>query len=514
VDLAWYYLPLVFVTPLLLGVALLRCAGIGTATDRLAYAAWAYVAGMLGTATLLFPWLCLGLPPNPWLLHLVLLGAAACCFLLSRHLHAHEDQPAPVLWESTGRVERAFYIGVLALVLVVSGQRLMGGNLLPIADGDEAMIWSAKAKLIVSSGGFGQRLAENAPGLEHGPTFPDAFSPAIDKALQEPSFAQNKTFRDAPRTGPNHHLDYPVLNPLLQVWVFAHAGGPLEWQNRLPIQGFGIALLLLLAAGLRQVLRPALVACCLVIFVAIDETLTQMRTCYADVMVAVGLAIACDAWFRSQRDRQGPWWWLVLLGLSVAAWSKNEGMMYLGVALIAGLLACWQRLPGPASHNPFELRLGVLVIPFLFVGATLSINYAFGFTNDLIESSATGTSLFDRLLNPGDRAAAIGGFTLDSLLLSRDRCFVFLAFLVLLISCPVRAVTGPLRAPGIFLMLSIVMVFVVYLATPAKIHWHLFTSLPRVMWQLTPCMLLWMAYLLRELTSSWASTASPETQAA
>ena len=153
------------------------------------------------------------------------------------------------------------------------------------------------------------------------------------------------------------------------------------------------------------------------------------------------------------------------------------------------------------------------MVPFLFVGATLSINHVFGFTNDLIGSSATGTSFFERLLNAGDRGAAIAGFTFDSLLMSPDRCFVFLVFLVLLISCPVRAVTGPLRAPGIFLMLAILMVFVVYLATPAKIHWHLFTSLPRVMWQLTPCMLLWMAYLLRELTSSRGSAATPETQA-
>jgi len=514
VDLAWYYFPLVFITPLVLGVALLGCAGIATATDRLAYAGWAYIAGMLGTAAVLFPWLCLGLPPNPWLLHLVLLGVAACCFLLSRRQRPQEHHDASTPWRNTGRVERVFFIGVLALVLVVSGQRVMVGNLLPIADADEAMIWSAKAKLIFSSGGFGQHLGESAPGLEHGAAFPDAFAPAIDKALQDPTFAQNRTFQDAPRTGPDHHLDYPVLNPLLQVWVFAHAGGPLEWQNRLPIQGFGIALLLVLAAGLRQVLRPALVACCLLIFTAIDETLTQMRTCYADVMVAVGLAIACDAWLRSQRDRQGPWWWLVLLGLSVAAWSKNEGMMYLCVALVAGMLACSQRLPGPASHNPFGGRAGVLLVPFLFVGATLSINFAFGFTNDLIESDATGMSVFERLLHSGDRVVAIAGFTFDHLLISRDRCFVFLVFLVMLISCPLLAVKGPLRAPGIFLILAIVMVFLVYMATPAKIHWHLFTSLPRVMWQLTPCMLLWMAYLLRELTSSTVSTASLETQAA
>jgi hypothetical protein len=188
--------------------------------------------------------------------------------------------------------------------------------------------------------------------------------------------------------------------------------------------------------------------------------------------------------------------------------------MYLCVALVAGMLACWQVLPGPASHNPFGGRARVLLIPFLFVGATLSINHVFGFTNDLIESSATGMSVFERLLHPGDRIAAIAGFTFDSLLFSRDRCFVLLVFLVLLISCPVLAVTGPLRAPGIFLMLAILMVFVVYLATPAKIHWHLYTSLPRVVWQLTPCMLIWMAYLLRELISSWVSTASPETQAA
>ncbi len=499
-DLAWYQFLLVFITPSLLGVGLLRYAGIGASEDRLAYAAWAYVAGMMATGTLLFLWLCLGLPLSAGLLHPLLLAAAGLCFFLSRRRSERRDQAAAAAtpWQRSGRLEKSVFAAILALVLVATCQRIMDGNLLPIADADEALIWSTKAKLIHSSGGFGQDLAQNARGLEHSAAFFDAFEMAIQKGLQDPALTQNKILMDAPRTAPNHHLDYPVLNPLLQVWVFAHAGGPLQWENRLPIQGFALALLVLLAAGLRHVLRPALVAALVAIFAVMNETLTSTRTCYADVMVGVGMVIACDAWLRSQQDRTGPWWWLVLLGLSVAAWSKNEGMMYLCVAVVAGLLACWGRLPGAASHNPFAGRAGVLVIPFLFLGATLSINFIFGFTNELIGSEASGSSFLERLMDQQDRGAAIAGFTFDKLLMSRDRYFVFLGFFVLLASCPARAFTGPQRACSLFLVLAVFGILAVYMATPAKIHWHLATSAPRVTWQLAPCMLLWMGYLLRE----------------
>ncbi|MHC4513933.1 MAG: phospholipid carrier-dependent glycosyltransferase [Planctomycetota bacterium] len=497
-DLAWYQFPLVLATPVLLGIALLRCARIGPAVDRLAYAAWAYVAGMMGTATLLFLWLCLGLPLNAWLLQLFLLGTASFCFFISRTPREHEVQAHAMQSQEFPLRERAFFVGALVLVLLATCLRIMDGNSLPVADGDEALVWATKAKLIHSSESFGQQLAENVSGLEHGPAFADAFTVAIEKGLRDPELAQNRMLLDAPRTAPDHHLDYPVLNPLLQVWIFAHAEGQTEWENRLPIQGFALALLLVLAAGLRRVLRPAIVALCLIVFAVMDETVTQTRTCYADVMVAVGVAIACDAWLRGQQQRDGPWRWLVLLGLSVAAWTKNEGMMYLCVALVAGLLACWQRLPGKPSRNLFEHRAGILVIPFLFVGATLSLNFAFGFTNELVGSDATGTSFFERLLDQQARVAAIAEFTFDELLLSRDRCFVFLGFLVLLVLCPVRAVTGPQRAPGLFLVFAMLGILTVYLATPSKIYWHLATSAPRVVWQLAPCVLLWMAYLMRE----------------
>ena len=75
-DLPWYCLLLVFLPPLVLGATILRCARIRPVSDPLAYLGWTYVTGMLATATLLFLWVCLGLPPKAWLLHLVLLATA------------------------------------------------------------------------------------------------------------------------------------------------------------------------------------------------------------------------------------------------------------------------------------------------------------------------------------------------------------------------------------------------------------------------------------------------------
>ena len=443
----------VFLVPTLLGIGLLHSLGIRLRDDRLAFFGWAYTAGSFGTGAVLFAWLWLGWPLDARLLApALLLLAAALGFIGSRTDHTAADSERPPARASA--LERWLLVSFVVVLLLVTLDRILLSSFWPITLRDEARIWALKAKLLFHAGGFNDVFRAHAGW----------FMPS--------------------------HLDYPPLNPLLQVWTFAHAREILHVENRLPIQCFAVALVLAGAGALRQLVRPGLAAVLLVLLISAEHTIVQSKSGSADLMVALGFLVALDAWLRWMRTGSPRWWKLCMLGLAFMMWSKNEGALYFCAFAGAASLS-FARPSFRARHGlPSGRLLAWVLLPLGITAATWWTNAHFGFANDMATGSALDIIMerFDARIGP---VLAYHGNILARLPEHNHLLFVVLAAFV--VAFPARSFRGTLQMPTSMLLMVLTAYVVVYLATPQNLDWHLSTSATRVFYQSLPVLTLWVA---------------------
>jgi hypothetical protein len=319
--------------PAVLGAGVVRWLGLSPRCGRRVFAAWSYLAGQLALAPVTYLWLACRQPLPGWSLPLLAaLGGAA--LLQAAHRRARPAAPAAA-------PDRWLGLATAVLALVCIDQFLLIG-VQPILGGDDADIWSAKAKALYSAPGFALQIALGYP----------------------------------------QHADYPMLNPLVQVLAFATNGRILQFENRLPIQCFGLALLLLLSSAAGRVAPRWAAAAALVAFAGSSFSWCTMSA-YADVLLALGVFGAVDGWLRWQATGEPVWWRLANVGLAAALVSKNEGAM-LALAAGAAVLAV-RLLQGRASQRPLGRRWWWLAVPVAAITLQRAFDAWFGLHNDLLD---------------------------------------------------------------------------------------------------------------------------------
>ena len=431
------------------------------------------MAGALITALVEFAWLWTGFPLRG-LLVVVPAASLVCTGLAAlrarRHVGTEDAAPPP---ECTAtRV-------VLVLLLAVTVQRVLIASTEGVTSGDELYLWSYKAKLIFEAGGFNDEFLRLA-------TRPVA---------------------------PLFHADYQLLNPLLQVWVFAHAGEITHFANRLPIQGFAVAWVLLVVAALRRWTGPAWTGLLALLLVALPTVSILARTAHADLMVGLGALMAADAWLRWRNGRR-PWAWrLVCIGLAVMLWSKNEGMLYLCGFAAAFAVACPSPRRAWAALAGLGRELAWLGLPLAILVLHWGFNAHFGFQNDLVQGDAYGKPFWEIAYERAGEnlGPVLAYFGREGLVGAELTNWLLLTFLACLVAAPRRAFGGA-RGPMALALLAVLVGFLlVYTGTPkggdaalrlrlppgAGVAWHLKTSAPRLLVQILPCVALWLALFLR-----------------
>lgn len=179
------------------------------------------------------------------------------------------------------------------------------------------------------------------------------------------------------------HADYPLLNPLAQMQAFAAVGRVLHWENRAPVQAFGVALLVLLASALAARARPAMAAATLL---ALLGTRLSAYGCsaYADVMLAALAFGAFDALLRA-RDGDGRRWWpvaCVLLAGAVA--TKQEGLLVAGA--VVAPFAAERALAGPRRAVADWRGAAWLALPALAAFGQARFVAAYGLASDMLDA--------------------------------------------------------------------------------------------------------------------------------
>jgi len=454
----------VLLVPFAVGAACLRVFGHRRSDDALAWPAWSYVTGALVTGGAVASWAHLGLPLRAAGLVPALVAVAAGAFLLSLR---NSREPRP-----TQRTPWPLVVAVAALAAVTI-DRLAVVDARAVIRGDEAQIWAAKAKVLFHLGRIDERFGENAK-----------------------------------RAGFVLHPDYPALNPLLQVWAFVVWGGASDVVGRIPIQAFTLAVVFALAGALRRTLRPGVAAACLGLGLPSLAVPPIVETADSDVMVALGLLLAFDAWTSFAASAEGRDLARAAIGLALAAGSKHEGELLAVVSVAAGAVAMARDRELRRRLFPTPLRLSWLALPAAAIGGTWLANFLHGFSNDLV-SNPTGKPFWVlAFAQLPDRAAPVARAFAGEILLDVGATrLVLLAFLATCVLAPRVAFAGARLAPALALLLAIGVELLVFVGSYAPLEWHLSTALLRVFSQLVPAASLVNAQALATLVPRFAAPA-------
>lgn len=456
----------------LLGAATALGLGFDPRREACTFLGLAWGAGVLLTTALLFALYHAGMPPTGALfpLLLVLLGLGG--ILAFRRTVGGTPPPTSPGWER----------GLFALAVVVALAATLSDSaraaFQPILDGDEAHLFALRAKIAFVGEGFGEHFR-----AETG----------------ERNFVR--------------HPDYPLAAPLLHLWAYLRAGEIVHATNRVPIQLFMPALLLVFAGALRRRVRPALAAVSVLALAVLPTYGRLSRDALTDGVVAFCVVLAADGWmrWREDGDLRGPR--LVALGFGLALFSKNEGAMYGVLALVAVGLGFALRSRAPRTPGVGASRIWWL-LPLGALAMTAGFNAAHGFRSDIWTGSPFqgeyGPRPWEVLASESvGRLGTVLGFLARRHLASFPGTIALpLMGCLLVLVAPRRVTAGALLVPWIFLGLSTVALALAYLATFQPLDWHLHTSAQRVGWQTIPALLLVVSVALARLEPRFAPGSS------
>ncbi|MEE9393831.1 MAG: hypothetical protein V3W41_15125 [Planctomycetota bacterium] len=452
-------------TPWLLGASILAALGIRWREDRTGFVAWAWLAGALASGLVCMASLALGLPFS--LLRVLPLAA-----LVPFSLVAWRRAPSPGFHRDEGP-SKVFCL-LAALVMIAATVHVLAANASPVTTNDEGDFWSLRAKIMYVCGDFGDDWRwHTAP--ERSP---------IDLAH-----------------------DYPELNPLLQFWVYVNAGEIVHFENRLPIQFFALATLLMMMSLLGCRVRPWLAISLVVIYATSDHFLRMSALAYGDLMVAAGATLALQGWLRYRESGATKFAALGALGLSIATWSKNEGLLLL-LTSVAVLLFVALKVEGSVAERLKRHRRPAawLLLPLGFAALARGFNLWFGFKNELLNPASDKSSPLGRALShlPEHSGTYLEWFFRELLGKPAVGHAIILVFAVLLLLAPKRFVSGARAVPILVILLFFAGVSAVFFSGTREFAWYLQTSGRRVFFQMAPAIIVLAASFVAELNTKIA----------
>ncbi len=301
------------------------------------------------------------------------------------------------------------------------------------------------------------------------------------------------------------HPDYPLLLPasVMRSWVFA--GGETVAGPILVAFVFAAGIVLLLYSGLallRGKLRASVAA---MVLVGTPFFMGHAAAQYADVPLAffylATLVLLCLA-DRESADSRGL---LALAGLAcgMAAWTKNEGLLFMACILLArtwtsartsGVRACWSRMR--------PLLAGLLPVALII----LFFKIAYAPPNDILGPAGRASAL-ERVLTPS-RYATIGEWFLkEAFAFGRWEELPFIpvspvplllgALVLFGIKPDARRLPGPATAAWT-LALTLAGYFFIFLITPNTLEWQLSSAGGRLLIQLWPSALFVFFMVIRD----------------
>jgi len=307
------------------------------------------------------------------------------------------------------------------------------------------------------------------------------------------------------------HTDYPLMlsGTIARCWTYL--AGERLWIPQLVAAAFTLLGAGLLTAGVARLRGTSHGWLAGLSLLGTVFYLSRGASLYADVplscffLAALLLLAFYDAGRRSSPGL------LVLAGLSaaLAAWTKNEGLLFLAIVLVVRALLAWRRSGGRGMLRETSALLAGAA-PVIMVVVLFKVSIAA--ENDIV-AGQTWHTLLSRLTDASRIA-----FILKSLVETLWHVGKALVLILPLAWLLVGGASDRSRSalPGLVAVLAAMLAgyFFVYLATPHDLAWHVSSSMDRLLVHLWPSMLLAAflylgdptEYIWRETSASPAST--------
>ncbi|MFZ5830204.1 MAG: hypothetical protein ACOY3P_08950 [Planctomycetota bacterium] len=291
------------------------------------------------------------------------------------------------------------------------------------------------------------------------------------------------------------HPDYPLLVPATSVRLWAYSGADNTWTPALAGSLFTFATAGILLFGLCRLRNVSMALLAGMALMGNVAYLTRGASQYADVPLGFFM-LATVLLFALHDAQEQPS--LGLLGLAgmtagLAAWTKNEGQMFLVVVALTRIVIGWKQGGASAVMRQTAVFLAGSA-PAILVLGLFKMSVLVG--NDLV----TGQDWHATLSRLSDGSRYL--FVLERLvhyLFRVGKAYIVILPLAWLLLGGARDRSGKVL-PGIVVILSMMLAgyLMVYVVTPHDLAWHVNTSMDRLLVQLWPILLLAVFWYLAD----------------
>lgn len=290
-----------------------------------------------------------------------------------------------------------------------------------------------------------------------------------------------------------YHHDYPLLLQctVARFWVWDNAI-TLATPKILSIT-WGIcslAILFSVVAWLRSAILATIIS---LVYLAYMPLPLWSAMQYADIPLACYMTLACAMLIASQQFPGHFRRFSFLAGFFAgsAAWCKNEGLVFAMLIIIWWAFLGFRRRQTGIQHAAAALFAGLCIIG----SATVLLKLGFASESDLASENA---NLYG-LLTDGERHRIILG-SIGSLLRGRWDAgpLLLLVLAFLLKQYPFRRISNP--GPLLCALGMLTIYYLIFVATPYDLAWHLRTTVDRLLLQIWPILLLGFAVLFNKDT--------------
>lgn len=294
----------------------------------------------------------------------------------------------------------------------------------------------------------------------------------------------------------NAHPDYPLLLPSFVARAWKSGGNMDAIAPALTSLLFFLALVALLVSAIALIRGAAAAMLAGLVILSTTSLLTWAPAQYADIPMAFYYLSAVALILLSAANNEP--WPLLWAGLcaSFAAWTKNEGVVFLAVFIVCVAFSLLQRGRTGAVSSISWLAAGA--IP----GVALTLWFKFFLapvSDPLLKQGASGLS---RLHEIGRYTELAGGFftNLWNLGSGVTHPLILLAILAILVRWQIE---DRYRLPALVAASVLALVFLSYcgvlLITPYTLSWQVQTSFDRLILQVWPGVLLIFFVFLRRI---------------
>jgi 4-amino-4-deoxy-L-arabinose transferase-like glycosyltransferase len=290
------------------------------------------------------------------------------------------------------------------------------------------------------------------------------------------------------------HPDYPLLitGSVSRAWVYGDTETALI--PTLIAATFTLATVVMLYVSIKMFRGPEVAMVAVLVVIVSPRFVLVGVAQYADIPLSYFILTALLLTYLRSHFPASQNKLLILAGLAagMAAWTKNEGILFL-VSFVGGRLLMTVRAQGLAGLRDEIVYLTLGIGPML--AALLYFKLQVTPQNDLV--GGQGSTTFDRLVDL-DRYVTIAGFYATQM--AWFVLFGFPFFLRYLLKntrqrrnedAQFEVTTG-----AVILALQFLGYLAIYIITPRDLYWQLGSSLPRLLLHLWPAFLLTSSLLI------------------